>query len=78
MKTILSVTLLLLMFQVAVQGIELLPTAPVEPYHINKFLQNGPTHLPEWTIEERRVPEINLEEELEQGLIERRLLQQSV
>ena len=80
MKTILwaIVILSILNFQGFIQGQSLLPVMPVEPYLVNKILQIGPAHLPGIGFQERKIQGINLNEELEQKLIEIRLIQQAV
>lgn len=79
MKAILLILLILLICQGFVQGTDLYPIMPIEPYLINTLLQNGSTPYLQKGIpeEEWKVHKINLMEELEQKLIEVRLIQQS-
>lgn len=82
MKTILSILLLVILFQGLALALDLLPVmspvTPSETYLINTILENGPAHLQNVIIEEKSLNRSNLLEELEQKLIEVRLLQQSV
>lgn len=83
MKTILWVIIILsvLNFQGFIQGQGMVPVMPVEPYLVNKILQIGPAHLPEMEYQDGWkgwIRKINLNEELEQKLIEIRLIQQAV
>lgn len=82
MKNILSILLLAILFQGLALAVDLLPVmspvTPIEPYLTNIILQNGPAHLQDVIIEEKNSYRSNLLEELEQKLIEVRLLQQSV
>lgn len=78
MKVLLTIVLILLIYQGFVQGAGLYPVTPVEPHLINPLLQNGSApYLQKFILEDGRVPKINLMEELEQKLIEVRLIQQS-